>query len=178
MLTYMSIRDEIKSRISEGRLFLLEPALTIDPCVRWIFVTPEVYDFVLGPWDSVQDEVRAGKLRADLDKFVTGMPISISAEPYRKPNTTYMSPIDPVADRVFEIRNRDKPGIRIFGSFAEKDVFVATTWNYRPWLGGPRDRHFRDMRERSKTIWNQLFNSYQPISGEDRNDIATNLIFV
>jgi len=174
----MSIRDEIIYRISEERLYLLKPALSSDPCVRWLFVTQEVYSFVHGPWESIEDEIRASYLRADLDKFSTGKPISISADPYKKPKTTYMSPIDPKEDRVYEIRNRDKPGIRVFGSFSEKDVFVATTWGYRKSLGGPQDRNFRDMRERSKAIWIQLFNSYQPLSGDDCNDLATNLIFV
>ena len=174
----MSIRDEIKSRVSEGRLSLLTPAMPSDPCIRWVFVTSEVKQIVVGPWETTEDEIRAMKLRAHIDLFSTGKPISISDDPYKKPNTTYMSPIHPKNDRVFEIRNQDKPGIRVFGAFAEKNLFIATCWGYRKNLGGPEDRGFRDMREKSKAVWRQLFNSYEPILGEDRNELATNILFV
>lgn len=132
----------------------------------------------MGPWDNVNDEFRGSQLRQFLDQFTEGKKITISEEPYKKPNTTYMAPIDPVEDRVFDIRNRDKPAVRVLGAFAERDVFVALIWDYRVNLGGPDSKEWRDFRERCKAEWRKRFFMYEPLSGVNRNELATNIILV
>jgi hypothetical protein len=52
-LTYMSIRDEIKYRIGEERLWLLSPvALPGAKIMRPMFISNEIKGLVLGPWDD------------------------------------------------------------------------------------------------------------------------------
>lgn len=176
LLTYMSIRVEINQRIYEKRLWQLNPMVSTDPCVRWMFITEEIRSFLIGPWDSTEDQIRAGVLRAYMDEFSKGNPISLDLRPYDKNKAVYMAALDPVEDNVFTIRNRDKPSIRVFGSFAKKDVFVATVWDYRNNLGGPNSKEWRDLRERSKAVWRQLFNQYQSFSGATPDDYASKII--
>ena len=114
-------------------------------------------------------KIRCGRLWADFDRFIEGRLISVALDsPYSKPKTTYMARLDPPADDVFEIRSRDpKRGIRVFGLFADKDVFLAFNWDYRTKLGGPTDRDFDREREIAKAKWRQLFPSYKSIRGKN-----------
>ena len=178
-LTYMSIRDEISSRCNEGRLYCLVPALIGTPVVRTMFVSPEVNDVVFGPWNDKEIESRAGRLRADLDMFTSGMVISVGENPFKKKKTAYMSPLDPTINEVWQIRSRDpKPGIRVFGQFSERDVFVSLTWGCRANLGGPGSREWRDTRERCKAEWRKLFPAYNPHTGNDPDEYISNIILV
>ncbi len=172
----MSIRDEINGRVKEGRLFCLLPAIGNVQVVRHIFATEDVVSLVIGPWENQGIEFRAGQLRQYLDQFIGGDIVTMAGEPYKKPNSTYLSPLHPVKDRIWEIRNRDKPSIRVSGAFAEQDVFIALAWEYRADLGGKKSREWRDFREYSKARWRQLFHSYEPMSGDNRNELATNII--
>jgi hypothetical protein len=179
ILTYMSIRDEIKHWIGEGRLFLLTPALASSPCSRTMFVADELNRLILGPWASQEDEFRFGKLRADLDMFIDGSLLSVAQAPYKKPKTTYLARLDPMVEEVWEIRSRDpKPGIRVFGRFAEKDVFVALTWEFRDGLGGPASREWRDAREGCKAEWRKLFPTYPALGRDNLHDYASNIFLV
>ena len=175
----MSIRDEISRRCAEGRLYCLLPALIGTPAVRTVLVSPEINDVVIGPWNDKKFEDRAGRLRANLDMFTSGSVISVGTDPFKKKKTAYMSPLDPAIDKVWEIRSRDpKPGIRVFGQFSEKDIFVALTWGFRETLGGPGSRKWRDARERCKAEWRKLFSTYNPHTGNDPHEYVSNIILV
>lgn len=127
---------------------------------------------VTGPWESPEEEVRSGRLWNDFDRFIEGRLISVSLDrPYSKPKTTYMARLDPPEDDVIEIRSRDpKPGIRVFGRFADKDVYVALNWEYRENLGGPQDKEFDREREICKAEWRKLFNTNPSINGTQIHD--------
>lgn len=175
----MSIRDEISDRCAEERLYLLQPALPGSPCVRHLFISSEIKTALFGPWSGAQEEYRLSKLRADFDAFTEGMLIAVGSDPYKKKKTAFMSQLDPVEDEVWEIRSRDpKPGIRVFGCFSEKDSFVALTWLYREGLGGPKSREWRDARESCKAEWRKLFPTYNPHTGENFNEYASNIFLV
>lgn len=179
MLTYMSIRDEINHRCNEGRLRLLLPAIPGSLCVRHLFISSEIQAAISGPWSDVAEELRFGFLRATLDTFTEGMLIAVGKDPYKKGKIAYMCQLDPVTDEVWEIRSRaPKPGIRIFGSFSEKDSFIALTWLYREGLGGPKSREWRDAREGCKAEWRKLFPAYNPHTGENFDDYASNIFLV
>jgi hypothetical protein len=175
----MSIRDEINNRLIEARLFLLPPALSTAPSVRTLLITPTIRKVVLGPWADPKFAVRAGRLRADLDAFSEGFVLSVATDPFRKPRSTFMARLDKPDDEVWEIRSRDpKPGIRVFGRFAEKDVFIAINWATRETLGGPKSRGWRDAIETCKAEWRNLMITYPPATGDDPNDYITNIILV
>jgi hypothetical protein len=168
----MSIHDDIKYLIDQGRLFQVFPRLPGSPINRVLLANAEVNRLVIGPWESTTEEIRAGRLWADFDRFIEGRIISVSLNsPYSKPKTAYMARLDPPRDDVIEIRSRDpKPGIRVFGRFADKDVYIALNWEYRERLGGPKEKEFDREREICKAKWNQLFPTYPSINGNQIND--------
>lgn len=163
----MSIRDDIRYWMDRGRLFQVFPRLPGSPVNRVLLASEAVNRLMTGPWENANEEIRCGRLWADFDRFIEGRLISVSLNsPYSKPRTTFMARLDPPADDVIEIRSRDpRPGMRIFGLFADKDVFVALTWEYRENLGGPRDKEFNREREICKAEWRKLFNTYPSING-------------
>jgi hypothetical protein len=165
----MSIRDEIKARIDEGRLHYLPPTIGGDTVVRHMFVTTEIYNALNEIEDLPLKEVkRIARWRADLDAFSNGSEITMSFKPYKKPSSTFMARTDPVSDSIWDIRSRDpKPGIRVLGGFSEADVFICLDWGYRNQYGGPGSKEWRDFIVRSKALWTQLFNGYKRVSGEN-----------
>lgn len=184
VLTYMSIRDEIKARCDEGRLCKISPAMPTSPEVRVLYVCPEINRLlVVGPWADPKQEVRWGRLRADLDFFIEGGLVQVPTDPRRAGNA-YMAQLQPASDEVWEIRSRDpKPSLRIFGRFAERDLFIALGWNERPMLGAPT-RHedgttpWRDAMVRCITDWRNLFYAYPPLTGSYPYDYLSLCILV
>jgi hypothetical protein len=173
-LTYMSIRDEIQNRVAEGRMLHLPHSIPSAERKRDMFVSEEVGQVVMPPWETNVDGLRFSMLRAHLDVFTSGGLISIASDPYSKPKATYMARIDPPADEVWDIRSIDpRPAIRVLGCFAETDLFVALTWEYRMNLGGPDSKEWRDFREKCKAKWRGLFPAYQPFTGETANEYVS-----
>src|SRR4051812_40363654 len=122
----MSIRDEIKARISEGRLMHLPPLIPSAPADRTMFVSHDVAAAVLGPWHDRRTATRFAQLRAQLDAFTEGRLISVALNPYDKDKKAYLALVDPISDGVWDIRSIDpSPSIRVLGCFAETDIFVS-----------------------------------------------------
>lgn len=176
----MSIRDEIRARTEERppRLFFLPPLLPGGPFVREIFVSEEVNRVAHPPWDPTDMGVRFAGMRAFLDRWTEGSIISVADDPRRKPKATYMARIDPAPDEVFDIRCiAPNPGIRVFGCFADRDLFVALTKAGREEL--TTDKEWRDAREACKAAWRRLFPTYQPFSGANLNEyISVNVLVI
>lgn len=175
----MSIYDEVIHRVNEKRLFRLLPALPRIGHVRQMFISDEIRGLFDGPWHIPEWEARCGSLRADLDRFIEGAVIPVAEKPF-KGKTSYLKRLVPDSDEVWEIRSRDpKPGIRVFGRFARKDVFVALTWAEREPLLGPSSREWRIARVACKTEWRKLFPAYEPISsGANFHDYLSNFFLV
>ena len=73
-------------------------------------------------------ERRAGRLRADLERFIKGQQIGLCLIPYQAA-TAYMGRLDRPKDEVWDIRSVDpSPGLRVFGRFAEVGLFIALLW--------------------------------------------------
>ncbi|HSH87276.1 MAG TPA: hypothetical protein VK958_08530 [Methylophilus sp.] len=169
----MSISDEITNRVSEQRLFKLAPLMppSFGSILRQVYVSEEINNILTGPWEDPLWGERCGYLHADLDRFINGEIIAVAERPFRKGATAYIKQLYKRSEEVWEIRSRDpKPGIRVFGRFAEKDTFVALTlWN-RTDLGGPESRAWRDAIVGCKTEWRNLFPAHEPITDENIND--------
>lgn len=146
--------------------------------MRQMYVSEEIHGLLVGPWAEPEWEERFNYLRADLDRFIEGSLIPIAREPY-KGKTSYMLRLQPPADEVWEIRSRDpEPSIRVFGRFAEKDIFIALTWALRADLKHPGSREWRDASVGCKTDWIKLFHPYLPKSGADIHGHISNFFFV
>ena len=167
----MSIRDEINARCDEGRLHKLSlaPGMREE---RELYVSSDINAFLCGPWqgDATQEE-RAGRLAADLAWFIEGRLVIIPADSGRA-RAAYMSRLDKPIDEVWDIRSRDpSPGIRVFGRFAEKDLFVGLTWEWRLSMKNRTTpegaRHWRDAIVQCKVDWRNLFNPYDALHKEN-----------
>ncbi len=192
-MTYMSIRDSIKARCNEGKLFLLEPQIPGERVARTMFLSPEVFRLVCGewvddkpPWDDPQNrwKVRCSQLRQQLEDFITGGLISVARKP-RAAKTAYMSQLDMPSDRVWDIRAREpNPGVRIIGSFAEVDVFVGVVWKLRKPLGDYRSQEWKDAIAEFHGEWGTLFglnlpiSDLQEISEDNLHDYISNDAFI
>lgn len=154
------------SRIQDGRLFEVSPALPNAPVSRRLVASNEIHALINGPWVEVDWEIRCNYLRADLDRFITGALLPVTAGKYND-GKSFLKQLKPPEDEVWEFRSRDPdPSIRLFGSFAAYDLFVALTWFKRADLGGPRSRAWRDARVQCRTEWRNLFPAYDPLHGD------------
>ncbi len=172
----MSIRDLIDYWIDEGRLFRLEPILDSDPVERTLIISKEIFDLLEGPWQDDSWATRCGLLRGTLETFVKGQRIGVCLKPYAAAKA-YMGRLDKPADEVWDIRAIDPcPALRVFGRFAERDLFVALIWSprsveipisQRPPLGPGHSVEWRNAIVESKAEWNKLFPSYAPLHGDE-----------
>ena len=177
-LTYMSIYDELQNLVNERRLFFLSPALPGSLVRRKMYITPQIRKLIMGPWTDPDWEERCGDLRADIDHFVEGKLLTVAAKSY-KGHTSQLKRLEPAKDEVWEIRSRDpKPSIRVFGRFADKDLFVALNWRLRVDLGKIGTREWRNARLECKTEWKKLFLAYEPKSGDHLHDYISNIVLV
>ncbi len=175
----MSLILEVKDWCNRGRLTLLQPA-SGDPMVRIICLSENLASQVFGPWLDMNEAVRWTSLRADLDSFVEGRKvIAVAGHPFKGGKKSDFKRLYKARDEVWEFRSRNpRPGIRIFGRFAAKDIFVAFGWAERPDLGGPQSRAWRDAMVRCKTDWRNLFPAYDPFTGSNLYGNISNIVLV
>lgn len=183
----MSIHDEIRARIGEGRLHQLGLTLASDPTVRRLLISNEIKDLIDGPWSDLMWERRCNRLRANLEAFVRGDVISLCLKGFVA-RRAYMGRPDKPHEEVWDIRSRaPRPALRVFGRFADKDVFVALFWSPRsvkiPYsqripLGNKDSIQWKSAKRETKAEWRKLFYTYQPIQGSSHNDYASNAISV
>jgi hypothetical protein len=102
----MSIEDEILDRVRRGMLWPLQPKAAGATIRRALFVGERLWAELNSPEGDEEWEDRIGRLRADLEIFVTEP--SITAR--------YLFLLYPAADAVWEIRSvRDRPSLRVLG---------------------------------------------------------------
>ena len=180
-LIYMSTRDEINARIEEGRLFRLKPLNEKDIKRRTVLMSQEINQLVTGAWLDGPMGARCARLRGDLENLITAEDITVCWEPF-KGRTEQIGRLAPVQDEVWDLRSQEKPGLRVFFRFAEKDVFVALTCAPRSvsvsWLSRLPllDRHSREWREaivECRTQWRQLSPAHRPITGSSADEYLT-----
>ena len=179
-MTYMSIKDEIRDRVSEQRLFPVEPVL--GPIERPLFVSSEINDLLEGPWESPDMERRCGFLRAELNGFASSRIISMCLTPFTAKDA-FLGLLNPPGHGVWDMRSQDpSPGIRLIGGFADVDWFVALEWAPRSvaveWsskkpLGDRNSREWRRAILSCKAQWRQLFAAYPTVKGSKTSDFVS-----
>ena len=180
----MSIRDEINNRIAEGRLFRLTPLFSSDGKERTVLMSEEINRLVTGPWEEGPMGNRCSGLRAELENFVSGAPISVCWIPFEANGNHQLGRLDKIEDGVWDYRSTNPPpGLRVFCRFAEKDVLVAFTCSPRSvhvsWLDrlpllGRQSREWKRAILECRAEWAKLFPAYQPISGGSIDDYISN----
>jgi len=181
-LIYMSIREEVKARIKEGRLFQLKPLNEKDNKRRTVLMSAEISQMIFGPWLPGPMGFRCARLRGDLENIITAEHITVCWDPF-KARDEQIGRLDRVQDEVWDLRSQEpKPGLRVFFRFAEKDVFVALTcaprsvsvsWLRRLPLLDRTSREWRDAIIECRRGWRVLFPTYEPISGTSVDDYLT-----
>jgi len=153
VLTYMSIEDEILDRVRRGMLFPLVPKAAGAPVRRAMFVAERLWNMLNSPEGDAEWEERIGKLRADLEIFVTESSVT----------PRYLFLLYPASDGVWEIRSvRNLPSLRVLGLFADTDVFVSTNHALREELGGWQSREWKHVKRFARAVWRQLFPAFPP----------------
>lgn len=167
----MSIDDEILDRVHREMLFPLEPRAPGATIRRALFVAEKLWNELNSPEGDAEWEERIGRLRADLEIFVT--------EPAIAPQ--YLFLLYPSEDAVWEIRSvRDKPSLRVLGLFPEKNLFVSTNHARREDLGVWQSREWKTFKRTARAVWRQLFPAYDPKVTTRVNEVcsgATNEVF-
>lgn len=162
----MSTEAILQMAVASGRLALLTPVSIRAMKRRAMYVTEYIRQILEGEtFDEVTEE-RVGRLRADLETFVT------EADLY--PN--YLFWLTPKSDLVWEIRSiADKPTLRVLGRFVAQDVFVALTIEERSELGGWESLSWQRAKRSTIQRWGTLFN-IPPLGGQHQNDFFSGAI--
>lgn len=167
----MSIHDSILRHLG-SELTCLESEFLGNETPRTIFVSSEVANVVLGPWPDTPDGRRHARARAVLDGFIEGDELTVGWDPFNKDGRAILARVSPITARVFDFRCLDpNPGIRILGSFAEVDTFVALVWEYRENLESAED--WNSIVRRSQAEWKRLFGDDEALFGASLNDHLT-----
>lgn len=178
-LTYMAIRDEIKVLERDSRLFRLRPPTLLPDQreKREIYVSEEINAKILGPWSDKSEEYRSGKVHADLLAFTYKHMMVVARNP-RQGGASDMSRLVPPDREVWDIRCIDpKPGIRILGRFAEKNLFIGLTWEIRLYLKNFGSREWRNAIVKCVREWSLLFPAYSPLMGNYFDHYLTDAVF-
>lgn len=172
----MSIRSKLTRLLSERKLYELEPLLTRDETVRTMIVSAGIDGVVQPPFADTKEGERHAELRAWFDSFMEGGEITVAPDPDDKPRDAMLARVRPVKGEFWSIRvtaPEDTPGIRVLGAFADKDKFIALTWDYREDMST-----FNDHVKSAMSAWKDLFGEETPFSGERLDDYLTNFIAV
>lgn len=168
----MSIREMIREWNKSGELCLLAPMFPSTERVRWVFVSKELYRAFHGPWVSSDEEKNMMRARATLDAFTSGQRIGVRLPP-SKNVAAQLALLEDRRDEVWEFRCRDpNPQMRIFGRFAEQNLFVAFIKKNRDEFKSNDD--FQPVMEECKKHWRTLFPTYNPHRGSSAHDYVSN----
>jgi hypothetical protein len=162
----MSIQVQINRLRAAGTLHLIPQSWPGLPRRRVFLACETVKTLVLGPlWHDKKEEERAYELRAEIDWFIDGNTIYV--RPESEDGTKAMfARLDPSTDEVWTLRSlKPKPSLRIFGTFAERDVFVALHWAKRSDLGARDSEEWTDAIGQFKTEWRNCFFPLNPLQG-------------
>jgi hypothetical protein len=179
-LTYKSIRAAIKRHVHTGRLHALDMTDASAPVERVLVFADPIKTLLEGPWTHPSFASRAGRLRADLEAFVRGDPVSVCLRPYEA-GAAFFGRLAEPEDEVWDVRAREpNPALRLFGRFAAPDHFVAfdwrprsKTWNGREPLGDRNDPEWNVEKSKCTSRWVTLFPKHEPIHGGTVHDYVT-----
>jgi hypothetical protein len=181
-LTYMSIRNEWQTLVAQGdHLFRLKP-LDGDRAERTVLLSKEMNDLIEGPWEEGAEGNRLARLLATLHNVVAGRRLVVCLTPY-KARKANIGRLDPTTDSIWDIRCQDKPALRVFCAFVEKDVLFAVTCRPRSarvhWLGWfpLGDRSSKEWKRgitATKREWAKFFPTYEPVKGENLDAYLSN----
>lgn len=127
-----------------------------------------------GPHPDDRARTLAGRARAALDAFSEGRMISVRLPPSKNVRAQ-LALLEPAGDEVWEFRIRnDRPQLRIFGHFAEKDLFVALTHAQRDAI--ITDEDWEKQKQRCRKEWNRFLSPFNPHTGQTADDYVSDAV--
>lgn len=153
------------------------------PEKRTVLMTEQVVRLVSGPWDDELMEDRCNRLRADLENILAGEPLRVCWQPFKGEQFHQIGRLDKIEEEIWDIRSVDKPGLRVFFRFAEKDVLVATNCSPRslpvPWLQRfplmARDsKEWVEAKRECLREWAKVFPAHDAHRGTNVTDYLSN----
>jgi len=169
--------------VGRGGLFDLPP-YPGDRRDRTVLISASINALVVGPWSTEVMGDRCARLTAGLQGIVRGNLLKVCMEPFAA-REAQLGRLDPIGDSVFDFRSREKPGLRVFGRFAEKNVFIAlicaprsvhVSWLDRFPLGDRYTKHWRRAHRDCVEQWTMLFPKHDPVRGDNLNDYLSRAI--
>ncbi len=159
----MSIHAAIQACCLDKSLFRLEPLVMGEAERRAIYVSPTLYELLSG------DRIEWVRARAFLDAFMVARQIGV---PRYWNAHAQIARLREAEDEVWEFRVRaPKPGMRIFGRFAARDVCVALAWRPRDWLLDDKTeegrRRWEEAKQECRYEWRSRFPSYEPVTAQN-----------
>jgi len=171
----MSIEEIIRFRCGDGTLYPINPSVSSDPIIRGLYVSADIHDHLIGQ-ESL--EVPWGLARSIMDTFVSGKLISVARGRNNRKHT-FMGHLDPQTDGMWTMKpSKPSPGIRIFGQFAKRDLFIALDWEDRLYLEDYNSRLWKRAIRNCKQKWATLFNPYTPVTEDNSHAYLSNIILV
>ena len=140
------------------------------PSRRTLFISDQLRLLITGQAPRMDRKKLARWLiaRAVLESFVDGKWITVKSRPNSHAEFAILAPH---VDEIWEIRDiRPRPSLRILGSFAQKDFFIALAPYERSELGGKGSAEWARALQDYKTQWSWLFDGQRPMSGSFPND--------
>lgn len=148
----------------------MQPTLPSIPHRRIILVSRPLQEALEAELTDQAAAYRTGLLLNTLDTFIGGGLITVGG----RNDDAYMKLLEPEDEQVWEIRSVDpRPSVRVFGRFAEPDVFVATNKGLRTELGAFGSAEFRRAMTDCTREWGKCFHTWPAHSGEQINDFIT-----
>lgn len=165
----MSVGEEVKYLCEAGLLTRFSPMLAVPKRRRTVYVSKSIEELLIDSWTNQQQEFRWGYVLSDLSVFIRDPWITVATDS-RRAKAAYIARLQPDSYEVWDIRCRDpNPGIRLLGRFAEKNVFVALTWEERLPLSCFESPEWKAAINRCMTEWNLRFWS-EPLRGNFPDD--------
>ena len=159
----MLIRDEIQANLNTGRLVPVKSHASWSAEPRAFLLERELAKQIADGQNDKDMRDRWAKLEADMAHFVEGGYV----------NWGLMKWLDPKEQEVWELKSvRPRPSMRVFGRFAEPNVFIGTNLALRPNLKGKWSLQYWDEIFKAERVWSGLF-ARSPFSGENYTDYIT-----
>lgn len=181
VLIYMSIRAEWRNLVAKGELFKLAP-FDGDPSRRTVLMSQEVNDLVSGEWEEGGEGNRRARLLATLQNIVAGRRLVVCMKPF-KARVAILGRLTPIEESIWDIRCQDRPALRVFCRFLEKDVLFAIECRPRSikvdwldWLplGDRYSKEWKRAIASTKRQWAMHFPAAQFVSGDNLDDYLSN----
>lgn len=160
----MSIKEQISILKGDNRLISVMPLVKSDRSIRQLLLVEDLYKEIYEEKEEIVDVETFANLIADLEVFVTSETID--------PN--YLWCLKPKKNGVWEIKSkRPCPQIRIFGVFADKDIFIGTHLESRDDLGSIGSQQWKIAIRTTISIWDKLFPGFTHKKTSDVKNLIT-----